>query len=148
MIRVFTGLWFGLAACGGARTEPPAESVAIKSEPVAAPAVTASSQGVSKTLVGTLRFTEAPMTMSLEAYNHVPFRLEVDGGASEALSSTAAVSDEALKALDGKRVEVEVTWEEPQAPSDNEAHPIDPMTGEGEKRPGRWLVSKVHEVGG
>lgn len=132
-----------LVACGGARTEPPTEGVAIKAEPMVAPPAAPSEQGVSKVMVGTLRYSEAPATMSVEAYNHVSLKLEVDGGATEALSSSDAVSFESLQALDGKRVEIEATWQEPQAPDANEAHPIDPMTGEGEKRPGRWLVTKV-----
>ena len=135
----------GLVACGG--SEPPAvDAVALPPAPVVAPAVAPPAAAAAKTMIGTLRYSEPPATMSVEAYNHVSFTLAVDGGASEALAATDTVTMDALKALDGKKVEIEATWEEPQAPNENEAHPIDPMTGEGQKRPGRWLVTKAHEV--
>lgn len=138
-------VWVGLIGCGSAQTEPPAASPPAVAPPDVAPAAAAAA---AKSMTGTLRFSEAPATMSMEAYNHVTFTLALEGGAVENLTTSGAVSHDALKALDGKKVQLEATWEEPQAPNPMEAHPIDPMTGEAVKRPGRWSVTKIAELPG
>jgi hypothetical protein len=140
MFHLVAVVLLGTTGCGGAHTEPEAP-------PAAAPAPAPASAAASKPMTGTLRYEEAPKVMSTEAYHHVDFTLAVDEGAPVNLTTSAMVSHDALKALDGRKVELEAVWEEAAAPNPMEAHPIDPSTGEAEKRPGRWSVTSIRESG-
>jgi hypothetical protein len=143
MYRLAAVLFLATVACGGAPKEPPT-ALAPATPP---PAPASAEAATSKTMTGKLRFEEAPQVMSAEAYHHVEFTLVVDDGMPVNLTTSSTVTRDDLKAMDGKKVEIVAVWQESSAPSDMEAHPIDPATGEAEKRAGKWSVTSIHEAG-
>ncbi len=133
-----------LGACAApASTPAPAPAPASDSDSKVAPApdpAAAPEAGESRVLQGVLRYTEPPQSKSVEAFLNQSLVL-VEGEASWNLAASAAVPEEQLRELDGKRIEVTATYVPPRDPDPRESAPMDgdkPM-----QRPAKWEVSAV-----
>lgn len=97
--------------------------------------------GESRVLTGTLRYTEIPATKSVASFRSEDLTLVGDGGETWNLGGTAAVPDDKLIPLAGKRLEVTATYVPEAAPDPDVSAP---MEGDQPMRyPARWDVTAV-----
>jgi hypothetical protein len=142
---IFASLALALTACGHTcqcNTEQ-AEAVPERRITRGAESATAPSD-VSRSLAGTLHYTEVPHTMSVEAYLGVAFRVET-GSESVALRPAGAVTEAALQALDGKQVRLTCIPRPPTKPNLYEQYPLGP-DGEPMARPSFCELQTIEAV--
>lgn len=126
-------LWATLAACDGPARSPGGEPtpVAAKSEPAprpeaATPAPGPAKEGEERRFTGVLRYTEIPPVKSVEAFMGREYTLALAGAESLNLKASATVSDEQLRALDGKTITVRARYHPEKSPPPDVQAPMGP----------------------
>lgn len=130
-------------ASSAAPTQTAANSQAANS-PATAAACPAQDGASAEQHQGTLRYSEPPRTMSVEAYQHVEFSLQTPERTLN-LAPSQQVSWEELKAAQGRQVNLCCVWRAGATPSANEAAPMGP-DGQPLARPAKCEVTVLTPI--
>lgn len=127
-------LWAMLAACDGPARPPSAEAQPVPATPqagaetpkaeVAAPAAGPAKAGEERRYTGVLRYTEIKPVKSVESYMGREYSLETTSDGPLNVKASAAVSDEQLRALDGKTITVRARYHPEELPPNDVQAPM------------------------
>lgn len=130
---VMVGLWAMLAACDGparppsAEAQPAAATPKVEATPKAeatAPAEGPAKEGEERRFTGVLRYTEIKPVKSVESYLGREYTLTTSGDGALNIKASAAVSDEQLRALDGKTITVRGRYHPEKLPPNDVQAPM------------------------